>query len=103
MRRRKPTRAEALGLQNEPLSAADRAHLTAAAGEGLAAETQILRLLIRRALDEGRPAGQVADLIDCLARVLRTQHALSGTNAKQLDEALANALDKIAAEIGVAL
>ena len=103
MRGRKQRQPGTPGPEKSPVSEVDRARLAAAAEEGLAAETRILRLLIRQAMDEGHPAGEIARLIDCLARVLRTKHVLTGANAKQLDEALATALDKIAVEIGATL
>ncbi len=85
------------------LDQADQAALAAALAAGLDEETALLRVLIRRALLEGRPAQQVAYLISVLANLVKTQHVLAGKSAKQLDEALAAALDAIAAEMGVKL
>ena len=93
----------AAGLYDECLDAADRAALDRATAAGLDHETALLRVLIRRALIEGKPATQIAYLVDCLTRLLKTRHVLAGKSAKQLDEALAAALDAVAAELGVKL
>lgn len=91
------------GLYETALDPADRAALESALAAGLDAETALMRVLIRRALVEGRPAAQVAYLVSVLAQIVKTQHVLAGKSAKQLDEALAAALDAIAAEMGVKL
>lgn len=77
-----------------------RALLQNAAGNGLSAEAELVRVLIRRALAEGKPASQVAELCETLARLLKTQHALQGKNVRDLDQALGVALDAIAREMG---
>lgn len=94
---------EGAGLYLDCLGEGDRLALTLAGGSGLEQEMAVVRLLIRRAILDGRPAREVAQLLNCLAGLLKTQHVLAGKNAKQLDEALAAALDAIAAEIGVNL
>lgn len=91
------------GLYGGCFDPADQAALSSAIAAGLDEETALMRVLIRRALLEGRPAQQVAYLISVLANLVKTQHVLAGKSAKQLDEALANALDAIAAEMGVKL
>lgn len=95
-----PRRDAGLGLYEGCLDEEGRAALARALAAGLDQETALLRVLIRRALLEGKPATQVAYLVDCLARLLKTQHVLSGKVGKQLDEAIAAALDAIAAEMG---
>ncbi|MHB1007554.1 MAG: hypothetical protein ACYC3S_18225 [Chloroflexota bacterium] len=95
--------ANALGLYADLLDEGERTALALAADCGIEQELSVVRVLIRRALIEGRPTREVAGLVDCLARLLKTQHVLKGKAAKQLDEALAAALDAIAAEMGAAL
>ncbi len=91
------------GLYAGLLDEGERAALALAAGCGLEQELAVVRVLIRRALVEGRPAREVTALVDCLGRALKTQHVLQGKAAKQLDEALAAALDAIAVEMGANL
>lgn len=78
----------------------DRAALARALDAGLSHEAALLRVLIRRAVSEGRPSAQVAQLAGTLARLLRTQAGLGRQHVRDLDEALAAALDAIAREIG---
>ncbi len=94
------------GLYADCLDEDERALLAqalASASGGLEEELAVARVLIRRAIIDGRPAREVTALLNCLAGLLKTQHVLSGHNAKQLDEALAAALDAISVELGVSL
>jgi hypothetical protein len=93
---------ESLGLYTDCLQEEDRAALAQVSGSGLEQEMAVVRLLIRRAIADGRPAREVAQLLTCLSGLLKTQHVIAGKNAKQLDEALAAALDAIAVEMGIA-
>ncbi|MCL5110598.1 MAG: hypothetical protein M1401_17375 [Chloroflexi bacterium] len=97
------TTAINVGPYEDCLTPADRDALSRATATGLDEETALLRVLIRRALVEGKPATQVAYLVDCLTRLLKARHVLTGKAAKSLDEALAKALDAIAAEMGATL
>ncbi|MHB1415428.1 MAG: hypothetical protein ACYC1C_09260 [Chloroflexota bacterium] len=98
-----PGEARAEGLYAACLDDEERQALERALAAGLDEETALLRVLIRRALLEDKPATQVAYLIATLSQLLKTQHVIAGQAAKQLDEALAQALDAIAAEMGAAL
>lgn len=95
--------ADLLGLYAGCLDDEERTALVQVAGSGLEQELAVVRVLIRRAIVEGRPAREVAQLLTCLSQLLKTQHVIGGKNAKQLDEALAAALDAIGAEMGVSL
>jgi hypothetical protein len=96
-----PACAEPLGLYGDCLGEDDRAALAQVSGRGLEHELAVVRVLIRRAIADGRPSREVAQLLTCLAGLLKTQHVIAGKNAKQLDEALAAALDAIAVELGI--
>ncbi|MHB9092591.1 MAG: hypothetical protein ACYC7H_14345, partial [Chloroflexota bacterium] len=61
------------------------------------------RALIQRSVAAGADPLRTSRLMDCLARLLRVQASLTGANGRQLDQALANALDAIAAELGITL
>lgn len=77
-----------------------KAAIARALAAGLDDETALLRVLIRRALLEGKPSTQVAYLVNTLASVMKTHHVLTGKVGKQLDEAITAALDAIATEMG---
>lgn len=87
------------GLYAGCLEEEDREALARARDGGLEQEMAVVRVLIRRAIVEGRPAREVAQLLTCLSQLLKTHHVISGHNAKQLDDALAAALDAIGAEM----
>lgn len=95
--------AGAGGPYTDCLTGDERAALAQVAGSGLEQEMAVVRVLIRRAIVEGRPARDVAHLLNCLSHLLKTQHVISGKNAHRLDEALAAALDAIGAELGASL
>ncbi|MDA8218222.1 MAG: hypothetical protein M0Z94_11460 [Dehalococcoidales bacterium] len=100
---RGPDEAMADGLYAACLDDEERQALERALAAGLDEETALLRVLIRRALLQDKPATQVAYLVQTLSQLLKTRHVIAGQAAKQLDEALAQALDAIAAEMGAAL
>ena len=76
------------------------------AGAGIASiddEVALLKIAIRRAVEEGADLRELAAGTDALGRALKVQYGLKGKAAQGLDEALARALDEIGKELGMAL
>ncbi|MCL5074201.1 MAG: hypothetical protein M1136_00905 [Chloroflexi bacterium] len=83
---------------------AEQADLAAALGDpSLADEIALLKVLIRRALAEEPDLKMVRAAVDTLCRALKVQYALRGKAARNLEEALAKALDEIGNELGMSL
>jgi hypothetical protein len=94
--------AEARRLYQDLFSDAERAALAGAAErQDLDQELELLRVLIRRSVAEGQDLELVSRSIGRLAQALRIQRVLKGEAAKNLDEALARALEEIGNQLGV--
>ena len=80
----------------------ERAALTGAAeSNDLEQELGLLRVLIRRGVAEGLDLEMLSRAIARLAAALRVQHVVRGQAAKNLDDALARALEEIGNELGL--
>lgn len=80
----------------------ERAALKEAVEENdLQQEVELLRVLIRRGVAEGLDLETLSRAMGRLAQLLRVQHVIAGQAAKNLDEALAKALEEIASEVGL--
>ncbi len=89
-------------LYESLFSAEERAALKEAVeGNDLQQEVELLRVLIRRGVAEGLDLETLSRAMGRLGQLLRVQHVIAGQAAKSLDEALAKALEEIAAEIGL--
>lgn len=76
--------------------------LTAALGNlGLDDEIALLKVLIRRAVAAGAGAHTIIPAVNALVRALKVRHALRGQEARNLDEALSQALTEIGDELGI--
>lgn len=85
------------------LAGAERGDLAAAAGlAGLAGEIAMLRLLIRRGVEEGDVEAARRG-VETLCRALKVQRALEERPADSLAGAFARVLDEIGNELGVRL
>ena len=94
--------AEARRLYQDLFSDAERAALAGAAErQDLDQELELLRVLIRRSVAEGQDLELVSRSIGRLAQALRIQRVLKGEAAKNLDEALARALEEIGNQLGI--
>ncbi len=89
-------------LYQDLFSAEERAALTGAAeSNDLEQELGLLRVLIRRGVAEGLDLETLSRSIARLAAALRVQHVVRGQAAKNLDDALARALEEIGNELGL--
>jgi hypothetical protein len=94
--------AAARRLYQDLFTSDERAALAGAAeSNDLEQELGLLRVLIRRSVAEGLDLETVSRSIARLAQVLRVQHVVKGQAAKNLDEALARALEEIGNELGI--
>ena len=64
-------------------------------------ELGLLRVLIRRGVAEGLDLETLSRSIARLAQALRVQHVVRGQAARNLDDALARALEEIGNELGL--
>jgi hypothetical protein len=89
-------------LYQDRFTSEERAALTGAAeSNDLEQELGLLRVLIRRGVADGQDLETVSRSIARLAQALRVQHVLKGQAARNLDEALARALEEIGNELGI--
>ncbi len=89
-------------LYQDLFTDAEKAALAGAAeSNDLEQELGLLRVLIRRGVAEGQDLETLSRSIARLAQALRVQHVLRGQAAKNLDQALAKALEEIGNELGV--
>jgi len=94
--------AAARRLYQDLFTAEERVALAGAAeSNDLEQELGLLRVLIRRGVAEGLDLETLSRSIARLAQALRVQHVVRGQAAKNLDEALARALEEIGNEIGL--
>jgi hypothetical protein len=80
------------------------AELRTAANGGtadLSREIELLRVLVRRAVESGAALDVVSQAIARLATIVRANHQVSGDAARSLDDALARVLREIGVEIGL--
>ena len=83
-------------------TAEERAVLAGAAeSNDLEPELELLRVLIRRGVADGLDLETLSRSIARLAQALRVQHVVRGQAARNLDEALARALEEIGNELGL--
>ncbi|MCL4369293.1 MAG: hypothetical protein M1380_00045 [Chloroflexi bacterium] len=71
----------------------------AAANGGLAQEIELLRVKLCQALAEGVGLAQIVAVVRALTTAIKVQHALQGTAAQNLEEALAKVLEEIGNEL----
>ncbi|HVC33318.1 MAG TPA: hypothetical protein VNL16_07395 [Chloroflexota bacterium] len=89
-------------LYQDLFSAQERATLEGAAEDNdLEQEVGLLRVLIRRGVADGVDLETLSRSLGRLAQMLRVQHVIRGQAAKNLDEALARALEEIGNELGL--
>jgi hypothetical protein len=94
--------AKARRLYEDLFDPEERAALGAAAErDDLEPEVTLLRVLIRRGVEQGEDLETLSRSIGRLAQALRVQRVLKGDAAKSLDEALARALEEIGNELGI--
>jgi len=80
----------------------ERAALADAAEDNdLHQELALLRMLIRRGVAEGVDLETISRAMGRLAQMMRVQHVIRGQAVKNLDDALAKALEEIANEMGM--
>lgn len=91
------------GFYDEIFTPDERAAADGVSGDSLEEEIRMLKLLIRRGLVEGSSRSSITSTVDALVRAVRVQHILKGTAAKNLEEALAAALNDIGGELGLNL
>ena len=97
-----PGAGDARRLYRALFTAEERSVLAGAAErEDLDQELELLRVLIRRGVAEGQDLETLSRSIARLAQALRVQHVLRGQAAKNLDDALARALEEIGNELGL--
>ncbi|MCL4535807.1 MAG: hypothetical protein M1370_11695 [Bacteroidetes bacterium] len=71
----------------------------AAANGGLAEEIEVLRVKLQQALASGVELPQIVAVVRALTTAVKVQHALQGTAAQNLEEALAKVLEEIGNEL----
>lgn len=97
--RARQTPASFYATDLDPADQADlhHAHRLIALEEELA----LARLLLKRALRDGASLRDLGHLLDHLTRLVRTQHAVRGQAAQNLESALARLLTEVATELGL--
>lgn len=75
----------------------------AAASEGLADEIGLLRVRIKRALQEGVELDAVGRACSRLTQMLKAQRVLTGEAASEFERAMAEVLDGLVEELGLSL
>lgn len=89
------------GLYTPFFTAEELAALGEAAGNGgLAAEIELLRVKLRRALEAGEELSQVVAVVRTIVAAVKVQQALEGSAAKNLEETIGRVLDEINGELG---
>jgi hypothetical protein len=98
--------ARTLGIYSAALTADEETVLALLASKpDMLDEIALLRLVIRRAAmtdTNGSVLEQIAAGVDTLARAMKVNKSLSGETARQFEAALAQVLDSLADELGLA-
>lgn len=93
------------GFYSKHLTAEELADLAVVAAQaaGLEDEIGLLRVRIRRALEEGIDLDQVGRALQRLTQMLKAQRLLTGEAADRFQETLADVLDGLTDELGLRL
>lgn len=93
------------GFYARYITAEEREDLTAISALGLSLEGEIglLRVRLRRALDEGVDLSAISRALGRLTAMMKAEKVISGDAASEWEEAMADVLTELAGELGLGL